>query len=506
MTSTPFPKFKLAEDSNASELEVIASSGKGLVNNEQISGIIQVSGEKRQKHLTRSSDSLSMLRVDLFQKSCLNLKAIVNGSNYTLSQYNISNLFPSSKSSHSLCNDHVIDSSAANVSRHSTSKMAIQNVSVTTQTKHEIAEAKAKLLKLCKQDSVVQFSEVFKWSSLNVKKIGEGTYGEVFIITKGKTSTVVKIIPVSEEIGDDSFQGLQNVLSEVKIAQSLSGLRNKKINQTKNFNKLKSAHLVMGQYPDVLINAWDSFSEAKSTYNDRPDFFSEAQLFVILEQEYGGKDMSNFVLRHAVEAESVFKQIAISLAIAEEEFLFEHRDLHLGNILIQRNRSKKISYVLRGKPFSIESHGLLVTIIDFTLSRLCETEYVYYNNLADDESLFNQSGDYQFEIYKAMKEHLGNKWHECGLYSNVLWLNFLCVKLKSFPYSRPSSAKHTKALKQLESMEKQLSYCNSATDCLSQCKIVTLPDTNGNRDTRLSSNSILVSRNSFQKSKASIIA
>ncbi|CAL1280794.1 unnamed protein product [Larinioides sclopetarius] len=92
--------------------------------------------------------------------------------------------------------------------------------------------------------------------------------------------------------------------------------------------------------------------------------------------------MSCFILRNAAEAESVLKQIAISLAIAEEAHLFEHRDLHLGNILVQRNASKTISYVLRGKAYSIPNHGLVVTIIDFTLSRVLHEGCIFYNDLA----------------------------------------------------------------------------------------------------------------------------
>lgn len=73
-----------------------------------------------------------------------------------------------------------------------------------------------------------------------------------------------------------------------------------------------------------------------------------------------------------MEAEVILKQIAVSLAVAEEEFSFEHRDLHLGNILVKRNRSKTASYKIGGRDISFQCLGLQVTIIDFTLSLLSD--------------------------------------------------------------------------------------------------------------------------------------
>lgn len=66
------------------------------------------------------------------------------------------------------------------------------------------------------------------------------------------------------------------------------------------------------------------------------------------------------------------KQVTVALAIAEDEYAFEHRDLHLGNILVKRSRAKTVSYKLRGKAISFKCHGIQVTIIDFTLSLLFE--------------------------------------------------------------------------------------------------------------------------------------
>lgn len=44
------------------------------------------------------------------------------------------------------------------------------------------------------------------------------------------------------------------------------------------------------------------------------------------------------------------------------------------------------------------------SIIDFTLSRISYGGKEIYNNLSSDPELFSSYGDYQFEIYRLMKE------------------------------------------------------------------------------------------------------
>ena len=65
-----------------------------------------------------------------------------------------------------------------------------------------------------------------------------------------------------------------------------------------------------------------------------------------------------------------------TLACAELSMQFEHRDLHWGNILIDKVEDKdKILYIIvDDKQFEIASCGLVVTIIDFTLARLLSGE------------------------------------------------------------------------------------------------------------------------------------
>ena len=98
--------------------------------------------------------------------------------------------------------------------------------------------------------------------------------------------------------------------------------------------------------------------------------FQSDQYFIVFEFIDGGVDLERFQFNSTEEALSVLQQVAISLSVAEESLMFEHRDLHWGNVLIKRTKCKKIHYKLGGDDICVKSAGVFVSIIDFTLSRL----------------------------------------------------------------------------------------------------------------------------------------
>jgi hypothetical protein len=63
-------------------------------------------------------------------------------------------------------------------------------------------------------------------------------------------------------------------------------------------------------------------------------------------------------------------QTTAALAVAEACLCFEHRDLHWGNLLLHAAPEGEQAFQLRGKPFAVQSCGIAVQLIDFTLSRL----------------------------------------------------------------------------------------------------------------------------------------
>ncbi|ESO85044.1 hypothetical protein LOTGIDRAFT_130985, partial [Lottia gigantea] len=221
---------------------------------------------------------------------------------------------------------------------------------------------------------------------------------------------------------------------------------------------------VKGCYPKQLLKQWDDYDERKVSENDRPGIFKDDQLFIVFEFADGGCDLSAFQFDNPNQAKSVLIQTAYALAVAEEAFEFEHRDLHIGNVLVKATEDRTVDCTIDGHKVSIETNGVHIFIIDFTMSRLKKDGVIIHCNLADDKTLFEGEGDYQFDIYRLMKEHNGNKWDDFKPYSNIFWLHYLtdCIlKKKRF---KSNTRVDREVLKDIRQLFKELLDYGSAKD------------------------------------------
>lgn len=156
-------------------------------------------------------------------------------------------------------------------------------------------------------------------------------------------------------------------------------------------------------------------------------------------------------------------QVAHSLAVAENKFQFEHRDLHWGNVLISPTTDKTITFMLDGKATDIPTHGVKATIIDYTLSRIVYKNICLYQDLAADPLLFEAVGDYQFDIYRQMQTHTEDSWERYEPYTNILWLHYLIDKMISGArYTSKKNQKHRNVIEQLMKVRDELLDLKSA--------------------------------------------
>ena len=76
--------------------------------------------------------------------------------------------------------------------------------------------------------------------------------------------------------------------------------------------------LVIGKYPEFLINLWNDFdAQGEGSENDSPEMFTEDQLFIVLELENGGRSLEAFTFNSAEQSFSIFVQVRISLSLSK---------------------------------------------------------------------------------------------------------------------------------------------------------------------------------------------
>ncbi|XP_058631753.1 serine/threonine-protein kinase haspin-like isoform X2 [Onychostoma macrolepis] len=335
-----------------------------------------------------------------------------------------------------------------------------------------------KVYQECQQCGPLSFSDCIPPARMkHCNKIGEGTFGEVFsTINESNKTVALKIIPVegSQQVNGEHQKTFGEILHEIIISKELSSLNTKEFNKTDGFIGLNNLHCVRGCYPEALLKAWDKFDCQKGSENDRPDFFDDEQLFLILEFEFGGSDLENMngKLSSIVQAKSVLHQVTAALAVAEQALCFEHRDLHWGNILVKNIKHKHNEFILNGTVHSIETRGVHVNVIDYSLSRLEIDGLTVSCDISNDEELFMGQGDYQFEIYRLMKKENNNCWSTYNPHSNVLWLHYLADKLLSMKYKSKAQSNQQRTLKSaLKSFQSEILHYPSATEALMNCKL-----------------------------------
>ncbi|XP_032576137.1 putative serine/threonine-protein kinase haspin homolog isoform X7 [Drosophila sechellia] len=228
----------------------------------------------------------------------------------------------------------------------------------------------------------------------------------------------------------------------------------------------QNVSLVKGRYPPHFINLWEKYDNEKGSENDHPELFGDNQLFAVLELKFAGSDMANFEFLNSEQSYYALKQIILALAVGEEEYQFEHRDLHLGNILIEYTNKKHVICTFKNSKLTVLSKGVNVTIIDYTLSRITINDCCYFNDLSRDEELFQATGDYQYDVYRMMRNEVKNNWSSFSPKTNIIWLSYVIVKvLDSVKYKSINTKVHRMYINKIKELQNIIMTFESASQC-----------------------------------------
>ncbi|KAM7354721.1 haspin [Cochliomyia hominivorax] len=331
---------------------------------------------------------------------------------------------------------------------------------------------KRQVLQRCGQRRIQTFDAIYNEDYLKYCcKIGEGAFGEVFLHTdQNSKRTVFKIIPIEgkELVNGEVQKTFEQILPEIIISMELCSLNDdkRKTNITSGFVNLQRVKCVKGKYPSQLQKLWEEYDLNKESENDHPNCFSCNQQYVVLELGYSGQDLEGFQFKNAEQSFYALQQIILTLAVAENEFQFEHRDLHWGNVLVLNTNRQYISYNLGENTMTIPTKGVQITIIDYTLSRMTFNDYCFYNDLSNDEELFSATGDYQFEIYRMMRKILNNNWEKYEPKTNVYWISYIISKMiEGVCYKHVRSKIHLKYVDRMKKLQRTILTYNSCEDC-----------------------------------------
>ncbi|KAB8264521.1 hypothetical protein BDV32DRAFT_160089 [Aspergillus pseudonomiae] len=312
---------------------------------------------------------------------------------------------------------------------------------------------------------------------LEVVKIAEGSYGEVYKLRlreemckkemsrsklarlKAYGDNVFKVVPLRAQRGPGSkkFTSIEEIVSEVKMLKYLDPIP--------GFARFREIHVVQGRFPESFQSAWDHYKKTKDDcLNPNPSSkraYPDSQLWAIVEMDDAGCELEKFAWSSTFQIYDIFWGVAMALARAEEYALFEHRDLHLGNVCIRSTRPDGSMNPPTDLEVMSQSHSsgfglstLETTIIDYSLSRaeLRVEESGAVVEVAssdlDKKQIFDAIGRDEDEAmlrdtYRYMRAQLYNGnpletektpdipgiWAEYAPRTNLVWLLFLLKSL-----------------------------------------------------------------------------
>lgn len=303
------------------------------------------------------------------------------------------------------------------------------SLAVAVPVEQHILSQVEKLLGMCNVPSVLDF-QTYIYRALGTgdfEKITESPYSDVYLQESAKAgeSKTFKIVPFGNEELDQS--PIEDILQELGIARHVMSLD--------GFLKIFDVAVVKGKYPSSLLSSWDKFRLANDSLNARPDVYTDSQLYCVVVQAHAGTDLETYELDSWTDAESVFWQTVAALAQGEEQFQFEHRDLHWGNIMISDKLNSEVrpealinqltlsdslppsspstiysqterSIIEETRRLLLARSTLKITLTGYALSRANSPDGGVLHRRMDHPEFYRGKGDYQFDVYRYMRTYV----------------------------------------------------------------------------------------------------
>ncbi|KAF4334584.1 HASPIN kinase [Fusarium beomiforme] len=294
-----------------------------------------------------------------------------------------------------------------------------------------------------------------------IDKIAEASYAEVYRVTNQRGTSIIKVIrlpsPIRPQTKAQIRSGLvdeephpeEDIQGELQISEWLADIP--------GFVVYKERYVVQGKTTRQLLETHQSFQKKmkrqdpdRAQFYPSPSRYLDDTRFLIVELGDAGTSLEDWKLTSESQLWDIFLLEAIALARAEDLVMFEHRDLHEGNLCIRQVKPPREM----GRPSEgfFGYSGLDITILDYGLSRgedlsIEDAKPVAFD-LERDLSLFVSTHAAQCRVYRQMRSFLLRadrtclppeahdtpyakgidgplSWDTYAPYTNVLWLAYL---------------------------------------------------------------------------------
>ncbi|KAJ6217858.1 hypothetical protein RDWZM_009015 [Blomia tropicalis] len=371
------------------------------------------------------------------------------------------------------------------------------------------------VLSLCFQNNPNHFGLEFPSSMYDqFEYLDSGTYSHVikaFDKSLGNVPIVFKIIKVIQrelcyrmtKISLNGFELYSETFQEIVIVKMLSKLHQTICDEagyeycTHAYPRLYRTRVVHGDIPNYfLIGKYDeTYSKVKPIEHFK-ETIGVPREHLVLVMKYGGQSLwdllqatdSNRLM--ADQLISICYQITMALWVAEAVLQFEHRDLHMCNVLVKRTKKASIEYKYRSNKYRVKSYGIKICLIDNTFSRIAMAGVPYYTNLsARLRDMVHKTEPEEHEVaYAEMYRLIGDCWRDWFPITNLIWMRQMFTTLAHTETFRTEADHHHKMI--IERLIQLTSKCSNVAEYVTQLYKQKKSTINASR-TSIANNSIL---------------
>lgn len=321
------------------------------------------------------------------------------------------------------------------------------------------SECIKKLISLCDTQEVIGFNQALNPSfrGTKLKKTSETVDSETYIVTTThKAHTHMDPVVQLYTIDTNSASRIYYTLVSCK---KLSDLHSGGQNKCFGFRIIRSIAIVQDALPENFSKAYDEFSVSHPrSYHAHPDMRPEDQRYIVLESDYNGTPVLHCRIKPS-QAISIIGQVACTLAVAERELEFEHRNLNEENIMLIPSTSKNQHFVIDGRTCCVKGSGIKVTLLDDNFSRI-----TYNNQIILRMRSYNCVYKEKTAIYLTMERIIKDRWHVFHPETNALWLAYLCGHLSDYLTVPNPTGEWQRKLELLALMQRDLQHFRSADE------------------------------------------